>query len=34
MRWHGTLSSQGVCLAGIKIGAELGVIIYMLSAKP
>ena len=29
MRWHGTLSSQEVCLAGIKNGAELGVIIRM-----
>jgi len=29
MRWYGLLSSQEVCLAGIKNGAELGVIIRM-----
>ena len=29
MRWHGMLSSQEVYLAGIKNGAELGVIICM-----
>ena len=29
MRWHDMLSSQEVYLAGIKNGAELGVIIRM-----